>query len=458
MGLFQDSDCAGDLEDSKSTSGGIMKIFGSRTFVPIGSMCKKQTSVSCSTTESKMISLDVGLRLDGIPALDLWDVVIEVWHSSNDVPPVQNIFASKSKPQGAARNCRHNTQNTRLKKEGDRNVDQLSNQDYVTTNAHSSVQKLNRPFFEDNELVIKMIIKGTSSMMRHVSRSHRVALDWLFDRINLDSKIQIKYVDTKNLLENSRKEDGRRTCGSKAEVSVFDSSKLEQRAIFFLWSGCFQNPRESADGFRVCLRSRGKLQAKECRSSRGKLQAGHCPKQSPKPRNIFSNVERRQPVRTCGKLQHCVHDHVTHDGRSCGKLQHCAHNHAPRLVLKSAWNEQQQQQQLRQDVFESKEPRETAGRQYTMFRKKKARFKSIFEFLEYQDDIYKDEERMTEMQNLVDRLQDGYRDKSIIKDLKQEGVTNVFSIESKRNLKEMGNIELYERSETVRTTQCLNCF
>ena len=36
---------------------------------------------------------------------------------------------------------------------------------------------------------------------------------------------------------------------------------------------------------------------------------------------------------------------------------------------------------------------------------------------------------MTEMQNLVDRLQDGYRDKSIIEDLKQEGVTNVFSEE-----------------------------
>ena len=26
--------------------------------------------------------------------------------------------------------------------------------------------------------------------MRHVSRNHRVVLDWLFDRINLDSKIK----------------------------------------------------------------------------------------------------------------------------------------------------------------------------------------------------------------------------------------------------------------------------
>ena len=36
--------------------------------------------------------------------------------------------------------------------------------------------------------------------MRHVSRTHRVALDWLFDRINLDTKIQIRYIDTKHQL------------------------------------------------------------------------------------------------------------------------------------------------------------------------------------------------------------------------------------------------------------------
>ena len=45
-----------------------------------------------------------------------------------------------------------------------------------------------------------MIIKGRSPTMRHVSRAHRVALDWLFDRINLDPKIQIKYIDTKKQL------------------------------------------------------------------------------------------------------------------------------------------------------------------------------------------------------------------------------------------------------------------
>ena len=76
LGLFQDSDFAGDLDDSKSTSGEkegeggegrILCIFGSHTFVLISWMCKKQTSVSRSSTESEVISLDAGLRMDGIP-------------------------------------------------------------------------------------------------------------------------------------------------------------------------------------------------------------------------------------------------------------------------------------------------------------------------------------------------------------------------------------------------------
>ena len=45
-----------------------------------------------------------------------------------------------------------------------------------------------------------MIVTGRSPTMRHVSRTHRVALDWLFDRIYLDPKIRIKYIDAKNQL------------------------------------------------------------------------------------------------------------------------------------------------------------------------------------------------------------------------------------------------------------------
>ena len=44
----------------KSTSGGTLCVFGSHTIVPISWMCKKQTSVSHSSTESEIISLDSG--------------------------------------------------------------------------------------------------------------------------------------------------------------------------------------------------------------------------------------------------------------------------------------------------------------------------------------------------------------------------------------------------------------
>ena len=79
-------------------------------------------------------------------------------------------------------------------------IDGLDNVDFIPSNVNSSRQEALLYVFEDNEAVIKMIIKGRSPTMRHVSRTHRVALDWLPDRINLDPKIQIKYTDTKNQL------------------------------------------------------------------------------------------------------------------------------------------------------------------------------------------------------------------------------------------------------------------
>ena len=79
-------------------------------------------------------------------------------------------------------------------------IDVLEDIDSVPSNVHSARQEALLYLFEDNEAVVKMIIQGRGPTMRHVSRTHRVALDWLFDRINLDSKIQIKYIDTKNQL------------------------------------------------------------------------------------------------------------------------------------------------------------------------------------------------------------------------------------------------------------------
>ena len=79
-------------------------------------------------------------------------------------------------------------------------IDVVQDIDSVPSNVQSANREALLCVFEDNEAAIKMIMKGRSPTMRHVSRTHRVALDWLFDRINLDPKIQIKYIDTKNQL------------------------------------------------------------------------------------------------------------------------------------------------------------------------------------------------------------------------------------------------------------------
>ena len=87
-------------------------------------------------------------------------------------------------------------------------IDDLDN-DFIPSNVNSSRKEALLYVFEDNEAVIKMIIKGRSPTMRHVSRTHRVALGWLFDRINLDPKIQIKYTDTKNQLADMYVDKGK---------------------------------------------------------------------------------------------------------------------------------------------------------------------------------------------------------------------------------------------------------
>ena len=51
--------------------------------------------------------------------------------------------------------------------------------------------------FEDNDAVIKMVIKGRAPTLRHVPRTHKVDLDWLFERMRDDPGIYLKYVGTK---------------------------------------------------------------------------------------------------------------------------------------------------------------------------------------------------------------------------------------------------------------------
>ena len=145
---FQDSDFAGDLEDSKSTSGGTLCVVGSHTFVPISWMCKKQTSVLHSSTESEIISLDAGFRLDGITALDLWDLIVAV---------LGNTYQSNQERRDPCTNLVRATPHTIKKRITSHGmIDDLDNVDFIFSNVHFSRQEVFVLHFEDNEAVIKM--------------------------------------------------------------------------------------------------------------------------------------------------------------------------------------------------------------------------------------------------------------------------------------------------------------
>ena len=127
-------------------------------------MCKKQTLVSHSCA---------------------------VLHTSTNQPVQGDLLRAKDE--------RKHT-NIKTKRHPNRGDLVLQNVDSVTSNAKLSHFGALLNIFEDNEAVTKMIIRGKSPTMRHVSRAHRDALDWSFDRISLEPEIQIKYVDTQNQL------------------------------------------------------------------------------------------------------------------------------------------------------------------------------------------------------------------------------------------------------------------
>ena len=145
------------------------------TFAPISWVCKKQGAISHSSTEAEVIALEASVRMEGIPALQLWQRVLEV-------------FDPMSGDQHASVTEQPNISTIH---------DLLSQVDYTPTTVPMSSGRAKLILFEDNEAVIKMTIKGRSPNMRHVARTHRVDLDWLFERIQNDPGVYGKYVGTK---------------------------------------------------------------------------------------------------------------------------------------------------------------------------------------------------------------------------------------------------------------------
>ena len=166
--MFVDASFAGDLADSKSTSGAIVVLVGPNTWVPITWLCKKQGAVSHSSSEAEIIALEAALRAEGIPALMLWDLAVEVFHpNKGDEETLAPTLGESSIQTFQQRSSI---------------IDPLKNVDCIPNSLHTPKCLSELVVLEDNEAVIKMTIKGRSTAMRHLQRTHRVNLDWLFER------------------------------------------------------------------------------------------------------------------------------------------------------------------------------------------------------------------------------------------------------------------------------------
>ena len=144
------------LKTQKSTSGGTLCVFGSHTFVPISWMCKKQTSVSHSSTESKIITLDAGLMLDGKPALDFRDLIVAVLHG--------NTYQSDQEPGDPCTNLlRAAPHKLRMRKKSHGLIDDLDNVDFIV---------LKRAFFSSGSFVVYLWRQQSSDQDDHKGKKH----------------------------------------------------------------------------------------------------------------------------------------------------------------------------------------------------------------------------------------------------------------------------------------------
>ena len=130
--IFADANWA-EKPSFLSTSGAFMCLSGRNTFFPLAAMSKKQTSRSHSTPEAEIVAVDMTIRAIGVPALQLWDVIL---------------------------------------KKGER--------------------KLTAILKEDNEACIRVLETNKNPTMRHMQRTHGLDLAWLCERFEREDYLMDK--------------------------------------------------------------------------------------------------------------------------------------------------------------------------------------------------------------------------------------------------------------------------
>ena len=132
--LYSDADFAGCLDTAKSTSGVFIALTGPNSFFPLNAISKKQSCVSHSTPEAEIVAADLAIRTEGLPALQLWDMVLG--------RPVKLLFQ------------------------------------------------------EDNQATIQILKTQKNPTLRHLNRTHRVNISWLCEVFRNLKEVELTYCKT----------------------------------------------------------------------------------------------------------------------------------------------------------------------------------------------------------------------------------------------------------------------
>ena len=130
LALYCDSDFAGCVDTSRSTSGYVLALEGPASFALLSWSSHRQKVVSRSSTEAEFVSLSGALFNDALPMLEVWEAMIPGIHLR---------------------------------------------------------------IHEDNQACIAIVRKGFSAKLRHLAKTHRVNVASICEAINLSDNIEITY-------------------------------------------------------------------------------------------------------------------------------------------------------------------------------------------------------------------------------------------------------------------------
>src|SRR4051812_14337081 len=128
--------------------------------VPLAAVSKRQSCVSHSTPEAELVALTYALRHEGLPGLSLWEVWRGLLQHAGE--------AGGERPEGERCAPSGPVVGGHVSRPSSRSGDHGSKP--VTLVVH-----------EDNSALVKCVRSGRNPTMRHLLRTHRVGVRWLYD-------------------------------------------------------------------------------------------------------------------------------------------------------------------------------------------------------------------------------------------------------------------------------------